>query len=77
MSHLLDELLAQAEDGSPVTATFDSISVAVLLFASEFLSVRENWLDKGVDPLDGVTDEDWDTIEKLVGNIYDLLLVDE
>lgn len=74
MSHLLDELLAQAANGSPVTAAFSSEDVAVLLFASEFLGVRENWLDKGVDPLDEVTDADWDEIEKLVGNVYEALM---
>lgn len=74
MSHLLDELLAQAANGSPVTAAFSSEDVAVLLFASEFLGVRENWLDKGVDPLDEVSDADWDEIEKLVGNVYEALM---
>lgn len=71
MSHMLDEILAQAADGSPVTVTLSAESVAVLLFGSQFLGVRENWLDKGVDPLDEVTDADWDAIEKLVGNAYD------
>lgn len=74
MSHLLDELLAQAANGSPLTAAFSSEDVAVLLFASEFLGVRANWLDRGVDPLDEVTDADWDTIEKLVGNVYEALM---
>lgn len=70
MSHMLDEILALAADGSPVTVTLSSESVAVLLFGSEFLSNRANWLDRGVDPLDEVTDADWDAIEKLVGNAY-------
>lgn len=70
MSHMLDEILAQAADGSPVTVTLSSESVAVLLFGSEFLGSRENWLDKKADPLDEVTDADWDVIEKLVANAY-------
>lgn len=71
MSHMLDEILAQAADGSPVTVTLSSESVAVLLFGSQFLSERSNWLDKGADPLDEVTDADWDAIEKLVANAYE------
>src|SRR6185369_17991247 len=70
MSHLLDEILAQAANGSPATVALSSESVAVLLFASEFIERRENWLDRGVDPLDEVSDADWDEIEKLVGNAY-------
>lgn len=74
MSHLLDEILAQAANGSPTTAALSSESVAVLLFASEFLGFRANWIDKGVDPLDEVTDADWDEIEKLVGNVYEEIM---
>jgi len=70
MSHLLDEILAQAANGSPATVALSAESVAVLLFASEFIGRRPNWLDRGVDPLDEVTDADWDEIEKLVGNAY-------
>lgn len=76
MSHMLDEILAQAANGSPVTVTLSSESVAVLLFGSEFLSQRENWLDKGVDPMDEVTDADWDEIEKLVANAYQDIVSD-
>jgi D-alanine-D-alanine ligase-like ATP-grasp enzyme len=70
MSHMLDEILAQAANGSPVTVTLSSESVAVLLFGSEFLGERNNWLDKGVDPLDEITDEQWAEIQKLVANAY-------
>ena len=70
MSHLLDEILAQAANGSPATVALSAESVAVLLFGSEFLGFRPNWLDRGVDPMDEVTDADWDEIEKLVGNAY-------
>lgn len=74
MSHLLDEILAQAANGSPITAGLSSESVAVLFFASRFLEMRTNWLDKAFDPLDEVTDADWDAIEKLVGNAYEELM---
>lgn len=74
MSHILDELLAQAANGSPITAALSSESVAVLFFASEFLGERKNWLDRGVDPLDDVTDADWDAIEKLVGNVFEEIM---
>ena len=70
MSHLLDELLAQAANGSPATVALSAQSVTVFLFASKFLEQRFNWLDRREDPLDEVTDADWDTIEKLVGNAY-------
>lgn len=74
MSHLLDEILAQSANGSPATVALSAESVAVLLFASEFIERRENWLDRGVDPLDEVTDADWDTIEKIVGNAYEEIM---
>lgn len=74
MSHLLDEILAQAANGSPATVALSAESVAVLFFASEFLERRSNWLDRGVDPLDEVTDSDWDEIEKLVGNVYEEIM---
>lgn len=74
MSHILDELLAQAANGSPATVALSADSAAVLLFASGFLDKRENWLDKGIDPLDEVSDADWDEIEKLVGNMYEELM---
>lgn len=74
MSHLLDEILAQAANGDPITATLSAESVAVAFFGSEFLERRENWLDRGYDPLDEVSDSDWDAIEKLVGNLYSELM---
>jgi len=70
MSHLLDELLSEAANGSPATVALSSESVAVLLFASEFVERRGNWLDRDFDPLDEVSDADWDDIEKLVANAY-------
>ncbi len=70
MAHLLDEILSEAANGSPATVALSAESVAVLLFASGFIDQRENWLDREYDPLDEVTDADWDEIEKLVGNAY-------
>jgi len=67
-------MLAQAANGSPATVAFSSEDVAVLLFASRFIEERSNWLDRGVDPLDEVTDADWDAIEKLVGNVYEAIM---
>lgn len=70
MSLLLDAVLAQAANGSPTTVTLSSESVAVLLLASGLLEQRQNWLDKAEDPMDEVTDVDWDIIEKIVGGAY-------
>lgn len=70
MSILLDQILEQAANGSPATVAFSAESVTVLLFASKFLEERFNWLDRAEDPLDEVTDADWDAIEKLVANAY-------
>jgi len=70
MSIQLDHILAQAANGSPATVALSSESVAVLLFASEFLSIRRNWLDRNEDPLDEVTDEDWNIIEGMTGEVY-------
>lgn len=70
MSHLLDEILAQAANGSPATVALSSESVAVLLFGSRFIEERSAWLDREEFPLDEVTDTQWDEIEKLVANAY-------
>lgn len=74
MSHLLDALLSEASNGSPATVALSSESVAVFLFASGYLGDRINWLDRGFDPLDEVTDAQWDTIEKLVANAYNSIM---
>lgn len=74
MSHLLDEVLAQAANGSPAVVALSSESVAVLLLASGFLDRRSTWLDRRADPMDEVTDADWDAIEKLVGNLYEEIM---
>jgi Microcystin-dependent protein len=74
MSILLDEILDQASNGSPITVALSAESVAVLFFASGFLEWRRNWLDRAEDQLDVVSDADWDAIEKLVGNAYTELM---
>lgn len=71
MSHLLDEILALADGEPSITATLSGESVAVLLFATGFLEDRFNWLDLKFDPMDEVTDSQWDIIEKLVANLYE------
>jgi microcystin-dependent protein len=70
MSVVLDEILAQAADQYPATVALSPESVTVLLYASGFLEDRRNWIDEEQDPLDEITPEQWDTIEKLVANLY-------
>ena len=70
MSIQLDHILAQAANGSPATVALSSESVAVLMFASEFINIRRNWLDRNEDQADEVTDEDWNIIEHMVGEVY-------
>lgn len=71
MSITLDTILAQAADQYPATVALSPESVTVLLYASGFLEKKINWLDEEQDPLDEITPEDWDTIEKLVANLYE------
>lgn len=66
MSYTLDTLLDQAADGLQTTVALQSSSVAVLLYAMGFLDKYRNWLDTANDPLDTITDEDWNTILVLV-----------
>jgi len=40
------------------------------LFASNLLEQPQHWLDKASFPLDEITQSDWDTIERIVGNLY-------
>lgn len=69
MSIILTRLLTQALDEDPKTVTLSPGSVAVLLFATGFLDKKRTWLDLGEDPADEITEEDWDQIEGLVGNL--------
>lgn len=74
MSIILDRLLIQSATMSPATVTFSAEDVTVLLFASAFLEERKNWLDLRDDPLDEVTDAQWDQIEKMVASIYEKIM---
>jgi len=69
MSIILDRLLVQAIDESQKTVTLSPGSVAVLLFATGWLSMKSSWLDLSSDPLDDISDADWEEIEALVGNL--------
>lgn len=68
MSVTLDALIAQAANGYPATVMLSPESIAVFYFSTKFLELKRNWLDEREDPLDEITDEDWDAIEKLVAN---------
>ena len=45
--------------------------MTVLFYALSFLDSRRNWLSD--DPLDSISDADWDTIEAMVANAYGVL----
>lgn len=68
MSMALDEVLIQAAAQYPATVILSPESVTVLLYASQFLEQRENWLTDN--PLDDITPEQWDVIEALVSGLY-------
>lgn len=70
MSVILDRILVQAANGTGSTVALSSESVAVLLFASGFLSFRFNWLDTTEDPYDQVTPDQWVIIQGLVAGAY-------
>lgn len=74
MSIVLDRLLAQAATMYPSTVALSSESVTVLLYASAFLQEKRDWLDETEDPLDEITDAQWDAIEKLVANTYEEIM---
>jgi microcystin-dependent protein len=74
MSIILDRLLEQAATMLPATVAFSPEDVTVLLYASEFLEKKNNWLDEREDPLDEITDEQWDTIEKMVASVYEQIM---
>ena len=69
MSEVLDIILAQAADQYPATVALSPDDVTVLLFALSFLEQKRNWYT-GENPLDEITTEQWDTIEKLVASVY-------
>ena len=65
----LQELAANFNSGIyRITPT----SLAVLFYATPFLTTRQNWIDRTI-PLDTVTDSDWDTISEYVdGLLYEV-----
>lgn len=69
MSQILDRIVAQAVTMTEDTVTLSPESVTVLLFAISFLENKRSWLETNENPMDEVTDEDWDTIEKLIANL--------
>jgi microcystin-dependent protein len=58
----------------PATVALSPESVTVLMFASGFLEHKRNWLDLIEDPMDEITDADWDKIEKLTANTYEEIM---
>lgn len=74
MSIILDRLLIQSATMLPATVAFSAEDVTVLLFASGFLDKKRNWLDEIEDPLDEITDADWDKIEKMVASVYEQIM---
>lgn len=70
MSEVLDEIIAQAVDQYPATVALSPNDVTVLLYAMSFLEQKRNWYT-GENPLDEITEIDWDTIEKLVASVYE------
>lgn len=76
MSDALERLLAQATDETIRTVTLSPQSLTVLYYALGFTEYKNNWLEKSDNPLDEVTDEDWDMIQKIVANAYDELLTE-
>jgi len=73
MSEVLNEILVQAADQYPATVALSPDDVTVLLYALSFLERKRNWYT-GENPLDEITPEDWDTIEKLVASVYEQVM---
>jgi len=71
MSAELSALETLAEDYTGGWYRISPISLAVLFYASRFWKQRFNWVSP--DPLDVVTDSDWDTIQAYVdGLLYEV-----
>lgn len=74
MSVVLDRILQLAADEAAITVTLSAESVTVLLFAIGFIESRKSWLDLQEDPLDEITDAQFDQIERLVANLTNEVL---
>jgi len=71
MSVELDAINALAANYSSHVLRLSATSVAVLFYATPYLTSRNNWIDHS-DPYDTVTDEEWDTISAYVdGLLYE------
>lgn len=74
MSQILDRILAQSLDELPATVMLSPESMAVVLFLTAFGEDQKNWLELNENPADVVTPEQWDVIERMMGNlIWELL----
>ena len=69
MSIILSRILAQSATMYPATVALSPESVTVLLYATQFLQHKKNWLDLSEDPQDEIDTADWDEIEELVANL--------
>jgi microcystin-dependent protein len=67
MSDELDALIALSADFDPMTASLSPDTLAVLFFTGTYLQEKRNWYNPE-NPLDTITDEEWDTIEAMVAN---------
>lgn len=68
MSAELSALQDLAADFSSGIYRLSPTSLAVLFYATPYLTRRFNWIDR-TQPLDEVTDSDWDTISAYVDNL--------
>jgi microcystin-dependent protein len=68
MSAELTALETLAADNVTAWFNLSAVSQAVLFYATNYLTERNNWVDRA-NPLDTVSDNDWDTIEKYVDNL--------
>ena len=69
MSFELTAIQELAANYGRQTIDLSAESLAVLAYAKSYLETRSNWID-GRNPLDTVTDENFDEIEAMVANAY-------
>lgn len=77
MSYTLDEILNQAIDNYPMTATLSPEIVAVLFYALSQIEDPDSWLDLIDDPMDEITDTDRDEIDELIAGANMALITPE
>lgn len=72
MSAELSAIEALAADFNSGIYRLSPLSLAVLFYATPYLTSRYNWKDRNI-PLDEITDADWDTISSYVdGLLYEV-----